>query len=241
MGGALACHPGCSCVRYQYAVFGVAGMKRSLRFSQVLYTLSLAFLGFGLFNLAWAVWPPPTDAIQITIPAGSLPAAPEGMPFISLSEYALNISWPVWLRQEESGTLHLVLTNLDHTTRTVEQNQSTQVILAEPALYPMQIDPLGGIQAILGNDQELLLAWEVASEQQGSYPGKIFVSFGFYDEPIEDLVTVPVAVVDIHIQVVTLWGRGAGFAIGLGVVSLVLWGVLFVSGRLSDARRGLKG
>ncbi|MBW6467075.1 MAG: hypothetical protein K0B06_11270 [Brevefilum sp.] len=207
-------------------------MKRSSRFSQVLYTLSLAFLAFGLFNLAWAVWPPPTDAIQIMIPAGSLPAAPESMLFISLSEYALNISWPRWLRQGESGTLHLVLTDLDHSPRTVEQNQLAQVILAEPAIYPMQIDPLGGIQAILGDDQELLLAWEVAGEEQGSFPGKIFVSFGFYDEPTEELVTVPVAVVDIYIQVVTLWGRGAGFAIGLGVVSLVLWGVLFILGRV---------
>jgi hypothetical protein len=216
-------------------------MKRSPRFSQILYTLSLAFLVFGLFNLAWAVWPSPTDAVQITIPAGILPAAPEGTAFASLSEYALNVSWTRWVRQGESGTLHLVLTDLEHEPLPTGTERQAQVVLAEPALYPLRVDPLGGVQANLGDDQKLLLAWEVAGEQQGAFPGKIYVSFGFYDDESDALVAIPVAVVDIHIQVVTLWGRGAGLAIGLGVVSLVLWGALFVLGRLSAARRGLIG
>jgi hypothetical protein len=216
-------------------------MKPSTRLSQILYTLSLAFLAFGSFNLVWGVWPPPTDTVQITIPAGILPAAPEGTDFASLSEYALNVSWPRWLRRGESGTLHLVLTDLVHEPLPTGTERQTQIVLAEPALYPLQLDPLGGVQATLGDDQELLLAWEVESGQQGSFPGKIFVSFGFYDEGSDALVTVPMAVVDIHIQVVTLWGRGSGFAIGLGIVSLVLWGALFVLGRLSAARQGLKG
>jgi hypothetical protein len=216
-------------------------MKRSPRFSQILYTLSLAVLVFGLFNLAWAVWPSPTDAVQIAIPAGILPAAPEGKVFASLSEYALNVSWTRWLRQGESGTLHLVLTDLEHEPLPTGTERQAQVVLAEPAVYPLRVDPLGGVQATLGDDQQLLLAWEVAGEQQGSFPGKIYVSFGFYDEETDALVSVPVVVVDINIQVVTLWGRGAGFAIGLGIVSLVLWGVLFVLGRLSNARQGLKG
>jgi hypothetical protein len=217
-------------------------MRRSPRFSQILYTLSLAFLAFGLFNLAWGVWPPPTDAVQITIPAGILPAAPEGTAFVSLSEYALNVSWTRWVRHGESGTLHLVLTDLKHEPLPTGIERQAQVVLAEPALYPLRSDPLGGVQATLGDDQELLLAWEVEGEQQGSFPGKIYVSFGFYDEGSDAImVTIPIAVVDIHIQVVTLWGRGAGFAIGLGIVSLVLWGALFVLGRLSAARQGLKG
>lgn len=216
-------------------------MKSSPRFSQILYTLSLAFLAFGLFNLAWAAWPAPTDAVQITIPAGILPGAPQGTAYASLSEYALNISWTRWVRRGESGTLHLVLTDLEHETLTAGTERQAQVVLAEPALYPLHVDPLGGVQANLGDDQELLLAWEFAGEQQGSFPGKIYVSFGFYDEGSDALVVVPVAVVDIHIQVVALWGRGAGFAIGVGVASLVLWGALFVLGRLSAVRRGLKG
>jgi hypothetical protein len=216
-------------------------MKRSPLFSQILYTLSLAFLAFGLFNLAWAVWPPPTDAVQITIPAGILPAAAEGTAFASLSEYALNVSWTRWVRQGESGTLHLVLTDLEDKSLPTGTERQAQVVLAEPAIYPLRLVPLGGVQATLGDDQELLLAWEVAGEQQGSFPGKIYVSFGFYDEGSDALESVPVAVIDLHIQVVALWGRGAGFAIGLGIASLVLWGALFVLGRLSAARRGQIG
>lgn len=216
-------------------------MKSSPRLSQILYTLSLAFLAFGLVNLAWAVWPPPTDALQITIPAGTLPAAPGSTAFASLSEYALNVSWPRWVRRGESGTLNLVLTDLDHEILPAGTERQAQVVLTEPALYPLQLDPLGGVQATLGDNQDLLLTWEVTGEQQGSFPGKIYVSFGFYDEGSDALVTVPVAVVDFHIQVVELWGRGAGFAIGLGIAGLVLWGALFVLGRLSAARRGLIG
>lgn len=216
-------------------------MKRSFRFSQFLYILSLAFLAFGLFNLAWAVWPSPTDAVQITIPAGILPAAPEGTAFASLSEYALDVSWPRWVRRGESGTLHLVLTDLNHEPFPAGTERQAQVIMAEPALYPLRVDPPGSVQAALGDDQKLLLAWKVTGEQQGSFPGKIYVSFGFYDEGSDALVSVPVAVVDIHIQVVALWNRSAGFAIGVGVVGLVLWGALFVLGRLSAARRGLIG
>jgi hypothetical protein len=207
-------------------------MKRSPRFSQILYTLSLAFLAFGLINLAWGVWPPPTDAVQITIPAGILPVAPEGTAYASFSEYALNVSWPRWVRLGESGMLHLVLTDLNPEPLPAEVERQAQIVLAEPALYPLRSDPLGGVQATIGDDQELLLAWEVAGDQQGSFPGKIYVSFGFYDEGSEAMMTIPVAVVDIHIQVVALWGRGAGFVIGLGIVSLILWGALFVLGRV---------
>jgi hypothetical protein len=207
-------------------------MKRAIRLSQILYTFSLAFLAFGLFNLAWVVWPPPTDAVQVTIPAGILPAAPEGTAFASPADYALNISWPRWMRRGESGTLHLVLTDLDHRPLPAGTERQAQVVLAEPALYPLRVDPPGGVQATLGDDQDLLLAWEVTGEQQGSFPGKIYVSFGFYDEGADGLVTVPVVVVDLHIQVVSLWGLGAGFAIGMGIVGLVLWGALFILGRV---------
>ena len=213
-------------------------MKRTSRRSQILYILSLAFLTFGLFNLAWGVWPSPTDAVQITIPAGLLPAAPQGSAFTSQSDYALNVSWPRWVRRGASGTLHLVLTDLEREPITAGTTRQAQVVLVEPALYPLEIDPMGSVQTALGDDQELLLAWEVTGGQQGSFPGKIFVSFGFYDEGADGLVSIPVAVVDLHIQVVTLWGLGAGFASGLGIVSLVLWGMLFVLGRLSAVRQG---
>lgn len=206
---------------------------RGKGFSQVLYTLSLLFLALGLFTLGWAVWPAPSDAVQINIPAGALPGAPEGLAFDSLSEYELSISWPRWVRRGEVGLVHLRLTDLDHESTPTGKVRGLQVVLAEPSLFPLSLDPPGGVQANLGDDQELLLTWEVTGTERGSYPGKVYVSFGFYDDALVDLVEVPVAVVDLHIQVISLWGLEPGLVIWFGLLSLVLWGALFLLGRFA--------
>ena len=209
-----------------------SGQTRN-RLSQLLYMLSLAFLGLGLFILGWAVWPTPTDAVQINIPAGQLPGAPEGSSFASLSDYALNISWPRWIRRNEVDLIHLRLTDLDQASFPGVETRRAQIVLVEPALYPLQITPPGSMQANLGDDQELTLTWEVTGTSQGDYPGKMFVSFGFYDEAREDLVSIPVAVVDLHIRVIELWGLESGMVIWVGMVGLVLWGALFLLGRVA--------
>jgi hypothetical protein len=201
-------------------------------FSQFLYGLSLFFFVFGVINLGWAVWPAPTDGVQYEIPAGALPGAPEGEIFASQSRFALNVSWPRWLRRGESEMIHLRLTDLDQRSVPAGGDRAVQVILAEPALYPLPVTPSGGMQAALGDDQELLLSWEVEGTLRGSFTGKLYVSFGFYDQALADLVPVPVAVADINIRVVELWGLDAGLAIWFGIVSLVLWGALFLLGRV---------
>jgi hypothetical protein len=61
----------------------------------------------------------------------------------------------------------------------------------------------------------------------------MYVSFGFIDEAQAELVAVPVAVVDLHIQVIGLWGLDSGLVIWFGLVSLVLWGALFILGRVA--------
>ena len=210
------------------------------RLSQFLYTLSLAFLVLGLFLLAWAVWPAPTDAVQISIPAGPLPGAPSQVDFTSLSDYALNISWPRWIRLGEEGLLHLRLTELDKTPHPEGATHSVQMVLVEPTLHPLPINPPGSMQANLGDDQELLLTWEVTGTSRGEFAGKMFVSFGFFhdDAPTEDeaqqrLVAIPVAVVDLHVQVIELWGLETALVIWFGLVSLVLWGALFILGRVA--------
>jgi hypothetical protein len=207
--------------------------RKNRRLSQVLYALSLVFLAFGLFNLGWAVWPPPIDGRQFEIPAGHLPAAPGDEAYASLSRYSLEISWSRWIRRGETGVIHLHLTDLEGLESLPQGDvQVAQVVLVEPVPYPLQVDPPGGVQANLGDDQDLLLSWQVAGDHSGSFPGKMFVSFGFYDETLQELVTVPVAVVDFTIQVTDLWGLESGLVIWLGLVGMLLWGVLFVLGRL---------
>lgn len=212
--------------------------------SQLLYAFSLGFLAFGLFSLGWVAWPPPTDARQFQIPAGPLPAAPGDLALASLSAYSLEISWSRWFRRGEEGALQLRLTDVDcaascegHEPLPADEFRGAQVVLVEPALYPLRVDPPGSTQVNLGDEQDLVLSWAVTGDQTGSFPGKVYVSFGFYDETLEELVPVPVAVVDLNIQVIDLWGLESGMVIWFGLVGVVLWGVLFVLGRVAAGEK----
>lgn len=210
--------------------------RKNLILSRFLYVLSLVFLSFGLFSLGWIAWPAPTDAVQLEIPAGTLPAAPAGADYVSLSDYALSISWPRWVRRGQTGEIHLRLTDLLQEPLSEGEARASQVVLIEPALYLLPVDPPGGVQANLGDDQDLQLTWQVRGDESGAYPGKLYVSFGFFDETLNDLVEVPVAVIDLNIRVIELWGLDSGLVIWLGLAGLLLWGALFVLGRVAAVR-----
>ena len=60
--------------------------------------------------------------------------------------------------------------------------------------------------------------------------------FAFYDEEQAALVTVPVVVVDVATRVDALWGLEANLVLWLGFVGLVLWGALFVIGRVVEGK-----
>lgn len=201
--------------------------------SQVLFVLSLIFLGLSLFSLGWAVWPSPTEGIQFAIPAGVLPGAPAGTTYASLADYTLNVSWPRWIRAGESGSIVVGLSAVE-SLETQADNRAAQVVLVEPEILALPVEPPGRMQVSLAPGQSLNLSWQVAGLLSGQYPGKLNVSFGFYDEVLAELVPVPVAVVDLAIRVRSLWGLQANLVIWLGVVGLVLWGVLFVLGRLAE-------
>jgi hypothetical protein len=208
--------------------------SKSHRLSQFLYSLSLVFLGIGLFSLGWAVWPPPMDVVQFNIPPGPLPGAPGDGGFSSLSDYSLEISWQRWVRRGESGVLQLRLTDMDPLPQA--ERDASQVLLAEPALYPLRVEPPGEVQANLGDDQTMLLTWAVNGDERGTYGGKLYVSFGFFDDAEDALIAIPVAVLDLDIQVIELWGLAPGLVIWFGLVSLVLWGGMFVLGRVVAGR-----
>jgi len=59
------------------------------------------------------------------------------------------------------------------------------------------------------------------------------VSFGFFDADEDALTAVPVAVVDLDIQVIELWGLRSGMVIWFGFVCLALWGALFLLGNMA--------
>ncbi len=87
------------------------------------------------------------------------------------------------------------------------------------------------MQANLSEGQALEESWAINASAEGEFTGKVYVSFGFYDEEAEQLVPVPVAVMDIDLIVSSLWGLDAPLALWFGLVALVLWGALFILGR----------
>jgi hypothetical protein len=195
---------------------------------QGLFIFSLLFLLMGLMILAWGVWPISTNAKQLTIPAGILPAAPEGTEYASQAEYTMTVDWPIWLRKGEQADLRVTLVETDGTAL---PDRSAQVVLIEPVLSGLTLEPPGLVQANLSKGQALEESWAINASAEGDFAGKVYVSFGFYDEEAEELVPVPVAVMDIDLIISALWGLDSSLSLWFGLVALVLWGALFILGR----------
>ena len=213
---------------------GLAGMKRPAHRkkspeARKFYSFGLVLIALGLYTLGWIIWPAPTDGVEFNIPAGPLPGAPDSEGFASLADYHLEISWPRWVRRGQAGYLRLRLTDQD--LLPPKGVEATQVVLVEPQLFPLQVDPPGAIQSNLGDDQTLTLNWAVSGDQRGIYPGKLITAFAFFDEAETELITIPVAVVDLEIEVIALWGLTSPILIWFGLVCLVLGAGLFVLGK----------
>ena len=199
----------------------------------MLFGLSLLFLLLALTILAWAVWPNSSDSAQLSIPAGPLPGAPEGLDYASQADYTLTLDWPVWLRKGQAGELRVTLVEVD-----APEDRSTQVVLIEPALTELALDPPGLVQANPAAGQDLVETWQLDTRTAGDFSGKVYVSFGFYDEEQEELIAVPVAVVEIALRITSVWGLNNQLALWIGLVALAFWGALFILGRVvrGDAR-----
>ncbi|HCU58028.1 MAG TPA: hypothetical protein DF984_07405 [Anaerolineaceae bacterium] len=214
----------------------MAGVKRNHSgLPKLLFGLSLVCLAFGLISLAWAVWPTSEDAAQFTIEAGVLPGAPAGTSYAAVTDYTLSLNWPTWLRKGDTGTLRVTLAEAGQAGGAAA-DQPAQVIVVEPVISSLPIDPPGRVQASAAAGHDLELAWELTGGGEGDYEGKVAVLFAFYDEEQAALVTVPVVVVDVATRVDALWGLEANLVLWLGFVGLVLWGALFVIGRVVEGK-----
>jgi len=206
--------------------------------SKVLFGLSLLFLLFGLINLGWAAWPEQRDAVQLTIPAGILPGAATGTEYTSVRDYDVYVSWPRWIRLGETKDIRVVLTPAEGDEEASQEDDPAQIVLIEPTLGMLPVTPPGLMQVNLGQDQDVDMVWGVAGNQVGNFTGKIYFSFGFYEEITDEVVAVPIAVVDIAIRVTSLWGFRQPLVLWLGFVGLVLWGALFLFARWVQLKHG---
>ncbi len=223
----------------QYGGADMAGLtKRSgasgaSGWSRFLFALSICFLAFGLASLGWVMWPSGRDSVQMTIPSGVLPGASAGTDYAALMDYTLTITWPRMVRLGRTGEIELILVGdlLGEAGENKDRPAALQTILMEPVLPGMPLAPPGLVQVNMAEGQTLDQVWTLTPIEAGDYAGKLYLSFGFYDQQMKELVTVPVAVVDFSLQVAALWGLEANLVLWLGLVGLVLWGALFVLGR----------
>jgi hypothetical protein len=201
------------------------------RLGQGLFILSLLFLATGLFCIGWAAWPATWDDVTMTIPAGILPGAPPGKTYASHAKYVLKVSWPRWMRLKESGgNVKLLFSEVEDAPQDGLE-RPVQLVIGEASLAGLPIEPTGQIQTNLGAGQDLELWWAVPPIHAGDFSGGIILSFGFFEEETPGMITVPVAVVDYNIRVISLFGMERNLVLWLGFVGVVLWGVLFVVGR----------
>lgn len=206
------------------------GLSKAKWLGKVLFGLSLVFLAFGLFNIGWVVWPTPKEALTMNLPEGVLPGAPVGETYASLADYTLSLTWPRWLRAGEGGEIRFYLTEREADGVEID-DRPVQMVMVEPNIRSLLIEPSGQLQASMGSGQDLELAWEVSGNVPGEYPGEVIVAFGFYDQEISELVPVPVAVVDIEMKVLRLFGLQTQMVLWFGLMGLVFWGALFLLGR----------
>jgi len=196
-----------------------------------LYVLSLVFLAFGLFSIGWVVWPAPREAVTINLPAGVLPGAPTGETYASLTDYTLSVTWPGWLRAGEEGNIEVYLSEDEENLIEVD-DRPVQVVMVQPNVGSLSIEPSGQLQASMGPGQDLVLTWQISGIEPRDHPGEMVVAFGFYDDALGELVTVPVAVVDIEVKIIRLFGLGSQLILWFGLIGLVFWGALFLFGRM---------
>jgi len=205
------------------------------RLGQGLFILSILFLAFGLFSIGWVLWPTPREAVTINSPEGVLPGSPSGEVYASLADYTLSLTWPRWLRAGQGGRIRVNLSE-DESNGIEVEDRPVQVVMVETSLSPLRIEPSGQIQVSIGQGQDLALDWGVSGSTPGVYSGEVIVSFGFYDQDLAELVPVPVAVVDIEVRVLRLFGLQSQLILWFGLVGLVFWGAFFLLGRMVQKR-----
>lgn len=196
-----------------------------------LYILSLVFLAIGLFSIGWVVWPTPREAATIHLPKGVLPGAPAGEDYASLADYILSLTWPRWVRAGEKGNIRVYLSE-DGSNLAEVEDRPTQVVMVQPNPGILSIEPSGQVQASVGAGQDLELSWEITGSWPGEYPGEVVISFGFWDEEAAEMIPVPVAVMDIEVKILRLFGLESQMILWFGLVGMVFWGALFLWGRL---------
>lgn len=190
--------------------------------------LGIIFLLFAVIFLYWRLIPARTEQAELNLPAGVLPASPQGKPISLENDLELRLSYPSRVRAGEKAILVLDVT--PNTSTGKDDTSASQGAMAvELSIRDMQLAPQGMVLSVYDPLQPKSFSWELDSQAQGMRNGSLWLSMlfaGGNDQQVE----VALAEWDIQIEVIRLWGMNSATVTWLAMLALISWGGMMALG-----------
>jgi len=191
--------------------------------------IGLIFLLFSAIMLVWRLLPSERLEQKLTIPAGLLPASPEGLDLRLHQDISLCLRWPKQVKAGDTAEVWLQI-NPGKVLESISANEDCQILLsAELAMIGLGQSPQGEIQTAFDESRVTTLTWQLQGDIEGEYQGTLWVNLDFMDKNGE-MIEVSIAALDIQTEVKGLWGLNSISATWLGMLGLLLWGVMMIWG-----------
>jgi len=191
--------------------------------------IGLIFLLFSAILLVWRLLPSERLEQRLTIPAGLLPASPEGLELTTHQDISLWLRWPKQIKAGDTAEVWLQI-NPGEVLESFPANEDYQIVLsAELAMIGLGQSPQGEIQTAFDESRPTTLTWQLQGDIEGEYQGALWVNLDFVDKNGE-MIEVPIAALDIQAEIKSLWGLNTISATWLGMLGLLLWGVTMIWG-----------
>ncbi len=190
--------------------------------------LGMIFLLFAAIFLYWRLIPARTEQAELNLPAGVLPASPEGKPISLENDLELCLSYPSQVRAGEKAVLVLDVTPKASPGKG-DTSASHRSLAVELSIRDMQLTPHGMVMSAYDPLQTKSFAWELKSLVQGVRNGSLWISMLFTNRGGQQ-VEVALAEWDIQIEVIRLWGMNSTTVTWLAMLALLSWGGMMALG-----------
>ncbi len=203
-------------------------MKQRL-LTRIPLIVGFIFLIISARFLAWRLIPASEISHAITIPAGELSGSPESAPQSINHELELRVTYPSKIRAGEEATLRLDLIPETNIISRDEPFNNNPAIAAELSMINMSLSPQSTVSTAYSVDQPKSFTWELTAPDSGSRQGSLWVTMQF--TPNEgSKVEVPLAVWEINLGIIRLWGMNSTQVTWLAMLALLIWGGMMVLG-----------
>lgn len=191
--------------------------------------IGLVFMLLSAILLVWRLLPSARLEQKLTIPAGLLPASPEGLELTTHQDISLCLRWPKQIKAGDTAEVWLQV-NPGEVLESFPADEDYQIVLsAELAMIGLSQSPQGEIQTAFDESRITTLVWQLQGDIEGEYQGTLWVNLDFMDKNGE-LIEVPIAALDIQSEIKSLWGLNTISATWMGMLGLLLWGGMMIWG-----------